>query len=81
MATPEEMKEKIVFEKTLATTPEYKGFRKQGDSHESAIWRTMKEKGIVPKFPFKDKAGKEIKWFSLSRLPLNLKQRSKKYWK
>ena len=77
----EETKERIAFEKTLATTPEYKGFRTRGESHPSAINLTMKAKGIVPKFPFKDKAGKEIKWFSLTRLPPNLKQRSKKYWK
>ena len=66
MATKEEIKEQKVFEKTLATTPEYKTFRKQGDSHDSAIWRTMKAKKIVPKAPFKDKAGKEIKLITFS---------------
>ena len=81
MATPEETKERIAFEKTLATTSDYQTFRKQGDTHENAIWQTMKAKGIVPKFPFKDKTGNEIKWFSLTRLPPNLKQTSKKYWK
>ena len=76
-----EIKERIAFEKTLATTPEYKGFRARGENHSDAIHLTMKAKGIVPKYPFKDKTGKEIKWFSLTRLPPSLKETSKKYCK
>ena len=77
----EETKERITFEKTLATTPEYKTFRTRGETHPNAINLTMKAKGIIPKYPFKDKAGNEIKWFSLTRLPPNLKKTSEKYWK
>ena len=75
-----ENRERIAFEKTIASTTTYKQFRTAGRTHDESINSTMKIIGISLKAPFKDKKGNKIKWFSLTRLPPNLKQRAKKYW-
>ena len=78
--TEEEEKERIAYERTLADTADYKAFRKQGMIHSEAIWATQKALNIVPKPPYKDESGKELKWFSISRLDPDLRVKAKKYW-
>jgi hypothetical protein len=79
MEDKEELKERIAYEKTLSETEDYRAFRANGRSHDEAIWATQKVLNIVPKPPYKDEAGNELKWFSISRLDPDLQAKAKKY--
>lgn len=81
MEEESEIKERIAYEKTLADTNDYKAFRAKGLSHKEAIWATQNALNIAPKPPYKDETGKELKWFSISRLTPELRIKAKKYWK
>ena len=79
MESEEELKERIAYEKTLSETEDYKAFRARGRTHDEAIWATQKVLNIVPKLPYKDEAGNELKWFSISRLDPDLREKAKKH--
>lgn len=79
MEDKDELKERIAYEKTLSETEDYRAFRARGLPHNEAIWATQKVLNIVPEPPYKDEAGNELKWFSISRLDPDLREKAKKY--